>query len=78
MTWLRRTWQKLRGYPEARAQNLVPLELRVYKVGAGELVIIVGDEGMVSLTLSKAHTLALIDTLLDTVGSEAADPPLAS
>lgn len=79
MTWCRRLWQRLHGYPELRGAGLVALELRVYKVATGALLLVAAPEVALSVVLAKPQALALVDTILDAVGAEAADdPPLAS
>ena len=77
MAWLRRLWYRFR-YRAARAEGLSALELKVYKIKGGAAMLISCEEGIVSVLLPKAHALALIDTILDTVTEEEPSAPLAS
>lgn len=77
MTWLRRAWYRLRfrGLP---AENLLAIEVRVYKVRQGCLLLAASEGGSMSLILDRPHTLALIDSMLETIEEAEPQAPLAS
>lgn len=77
MTWLRSLWYRLR-YRHLRDENLVAIAVRVYKVRSGCLLLASSEDGSMSLLLDRAHTLALIDTMLETIEEAEPPAPLAS
>ena len=73
MTWLRSLWLRHR-YRKLRDENLLAIELRVYKVRQGCLLLAASEGGSMSLILDKPRALALIDTILDTIDEPEAAP----
>ena len=73
MTWLRSLWLRFR-YRKLRDESLVAIELRVYKVRQGCLLLAASESGTMSLILDKPRALALIDTILDTIDEPEAAP----
>jgi len=54
------------------------MELRVYKIRTGCCLLVTCEAGSVSLLLDKTRTLALIDTMLETIEEAEPPAPLAS
>ena len=73
MGTLARLWYRLR-YRHLRDESLVAIELRVYKVRQGCLLLAASESGTMSLILDKPRALALIDTILDTIDEPDAAP----
>lgn len=66
MAWLRRFWLRFR-FRRLREENLVAIELRVYRVRQGCLLLAASEGGSMSLVLDRPHALALIDSVLATL-----------
>jgi hypothetical protein len=74
MTWLRSLrarWARFRGEPE----DLTAMQIRIYKrqAGVGCVLLVTCEAGTVHMLLDRGQTLALCDTMLETI--EEPEPP---